>query len=99
MVEWQTDEERTGRRELLDALVDLLLAHRSVVAWLARDITAVAQPRIGERVTANAAYLQWLLVGADVGLQGQVRVAAAVGTLTRPLHLATPPPRATRSIF
>ncbi len=61
---------------MLDALVDPLLARRSVVAWLARDITAVAQPRISERVTATAAHLLWLLVDAAVGLLGQVRTAA-----------------------
>src|SRR5690348_17197366 len=33
-----------ARREVVRALTDLLLAHRPVVAWLARDLTALAQP-------------------------------------------------------
>src|ERR687885_1100860 len=35
-------------RELTSALIDLLLAHRPVVAWLTRDLSALAQPEIGE---------------------------------------------------
>src|SRR4029077_3938320 len=31
----------SARREVVDALTDLLLAHRAVVAWLARDLTAL----------------------------------------------------------
>ena len=46
-----------------DALTDLLLAHRPVVAWLARDLTALAQPEIGDRIAAHAAHVQRLLAG------------------------------------
>jgi hypothetical protein len=63
----------------------LLLAHRPVVAWLTRDLSALAQPAIGERVEANTERLQRLLAGADPGGVGQVRAAAAVGALTRPV--------------
>src|ERR671930_404187 len=44
-----------ARRELTSALIDLLLAHRPVVAWLTRDLSALAQPEIGERVEAHTA--------------------------------------------
>ncbi len=74
-----------ARRELVCALTDLLLAHRPVVAWLARDLTALAQPGIGERIAAHAAHLERLLAGADTSPAGQVRVAAAVGALMGPL--------------
>ena len=74
-----------ARREFVDGLTDLLLAHRPVVAWLTRDLTALAQPGIGERIAAHAAHLQRLLAGADTSLAGQVRVAAAVGALMGPL--------------
>jgi AcrR family transcriptional regulator len=73
------------RRELVRALIDLLLAHRPVVAWLTRDLSALAQPEIGARVEANTERLQRLLAGADLGGVGQVRAAAAVGALTRPV--------------
>ena len=73
------------RRELVRALIDLLLAHRPVVAWLTRDLAALAQPGIGARVAANTERLQRLLAGADPGGVGQVRAAAAVGALTRPV--------------
>jgi AcrR family transcriptional regulator len=74
-----------ARREVVYALTDLLLAHRPVVAWLARDLTALAQPEIGERIAAQAAHVQRLLAGADASLAGQVRGAAAVGALLGPL--------------
>jgi len=61
------------------------------VAWLARDLTALAQPEIGERISAQAAHVRRLLAGADASLAGQVRVAAAVGALLGPLvALETP---------
>lgn len=74
-----------ARREVVCALTDLLLAHRPVVAWLARDLTALAQPEIGDRIAAHAAHVQRLLTGADASLVGQVRVTAAVGALMGPL--------------
>src|SRR5207248_3391434 len=74
-----------ARRELLSALLDLLLAHRPVVAWLTRDLAALAQPGIGARVEANTDRLQRLLAGSDPRGVGQVRAAAAVGALTRPV--------------
>jgi len=67
------------------ALVDLLLAHRLVVAWLTRDLTALAQAEIGARIADNGDRLQRLLGGAETDAAGQVRAAAAVGALTRPL--------------
>jgi AcrR family transcriptional regulator len=74
-----------ARREVVYALTDLLLAYRPIVAWLARDLTALAQPGIGDRLAAHAAHLQRILAGADLDLAGQVRVAAAVGALMGPL--------------
>jgi hypothetical protein len=66
-----------ARREVVYALTDLLLAHRPVVAWLARDLTALAQPEIGERIAAQAAHVQRLLAGDDASPARKVRVAAA----------------------
>jgi AcrR family transcriptional regulator len=77
--------DERARRELTGALIDLLLAHRPVVAWLTRDLSALAQPAIGERVEANTERLQRLLAGSDQSVAGQVRAAAAVGALTRPV--------------
>lgn len=74
-----------ARQEVVCALTDLLLAHRPVVAWLARDLTALAQPEIGDRLAVLATHLERLLAGADASLAGQVRVAAAVGALMGPL--------------
>jgi AcrR family transcriptional regulator len=87
LLEGYTDGPLTApaRREVVYALTDLLLAHRPVVAWLARDLTALAQPEIGDRIAAHVAHLQRLLAGGDASLAGQVRVAAAVGALLGPL--------------
>src|SRR5689334_16803927 len=57
-----------ARREVVDALTDLLLAHRTVVAWLARDLTALSQPEIGDRIMAHVGHLQRLLAGSDASL-------------------------------
>jgi len=75
----------TARHEVVGALTDLLLAHRPVVAWLTRDLTALVQPEIGDRIMGYAAHLRRLLAGGDASLAGQVRVAAAVGALLGPL--------------
>jgi hypothetical protein len=48
-------------------------------------LPALAQPGIGDRITAHAAHLQRLLAGADHSVARQVRVAATVGALTGPL--------------
>ena len=74
-----------ARREVVYTLTDLLLANRPVVAWLARDLTALAQPEIGGRIAALVAHAQRLLAGTNASLAGQVRVAAAVGALLGPL--------------
>lgn len=74
-----------ARREVVYALTDVLLAHRRVVAWLARDLTALVQPEIGDRIAANLVQLRRLLAGGDTSLKGQVRVAAVVGALLGPL--------------
>ncbi|HLJ81257.1 MAG TPA: helix-turn-helix domain-containing protein [Ktedonobacterales bacterium] len=80
-----------ARREFIYALTDLLLAHRPLVRWLARDLTALAQPKIGDRAAVNAAHVRRLLAGADASLAGQVRAAAAMGALMRPLVILDAP--------
>lgn len=77
--------DAAARHELLRTLIHLLLGYRSIVAWLTRDITALAQPEIGARVADNADRLQRLLVGPITDGAGRVRAAAAVGALTRPV--------------
>ena len=72
------------RRALVGALVDLLLCYRPVVAWLARDITAAAQPGIGESVAAQTQCVQRLLTEPAAGGAALVRAAAAIGALTHP---------------
>jgi AcrR family transcriptional regulator len=80
-----------ARREVVGALIDLLLAHRLVLAWLTRDLSALAQPGIGDRMAANMAHLRRLLAEADASLARQVRVVAAVGALMRPLVVLDAP--------
>lgn len=74
-----------GVRTQDDPLAASLLAYRPVVAWLARGLTALAQPEIGDRLATLAAHVQRLLAGDDASLAGQVRVAASVGALMGPL--------------
>jgi AcrR family transcriptional regulator len=74
-----------ARREVVCALTDQLLAHRTVVAWLTWGFTAPTQPEIGNRITAHAACLQRLPVRTDTSMARQVRVAAAMGAMLGPL--------------
>lgn len=73
-----------GRRDLLTAFADLLFAHRSVVVWLSRDVSALVQPEINAHIAANNEHLRSLLASPGDGMIGQIRVAAAVGALVIP---------------
>jgi len=72
-----------ARRDVVCAMVDLLLAHRSVTAWLARDVSAPTESGIGARIAENDRRLERLLI-AEPGATGRVRAAATIGALTRP---------------
>ena len=73
------------RGTLVGALVDLLLCYRPVVAWLARDITAAAQPGIGEAIAAQTQGVQRLLTDPAADGAALVRAAAAIGAVTHPV--------------
>jgi AcrR family transcriptional regulator len=76
-------------RQLLDAYLAVLLAHREVVPLVTTDVAIVNHPRIGPRLRAQNQQLQSLLAIPDLGPSGRLRAEAALGAIWRPL-LAEP---------
>jgi AcrR family transcriptional regulator len=77
-------------RQLLDAYLAVLLAHREVVPLIATDVAVLNHPRIGPRLRAQNQQLQSLLAGPDTSISARLRAEAALGAIWRPL-IAQPP--------
>jgi AcrR family transcriptional regulator len=77
-------------RQLLDAYLAVLLAHRDVVPLIATDVAVLNHPSIGPRLRAQNQQLQSLLAGPDVSVSARLRAEAALGAIWRPL-IADPP--------
>jgi AcrR family transcriptional regulator len=77
-------------RQLLDAYLAVLLAHREVVPLIATDVAVLNHPRIGPRLRAQNQQLQSLLAGPDTSVSARLRAEAALGAIWRPL-IAQPP--------
>src|SRR2546423_13102280 len=71
--------DAAARRALVCALIDLLLAHRPVVAWLTRDLSALAQPGIGAPAAGETPQLPRVHGGGEPSAAGAARGAAAAG--------------------
>ena len=72
-------------RQLLDAYLTVLLAHREVVPLIATDVAVLNHPRIGPRLRAQNQQLRTLLVAPDTSASGRLRAEAALGAIWRPL--------------
>jgi AcrR family transcriptional regulator len=77
-------------RQLLDAYLAVLLAHREVVPLIATDVAVLNHPRIGPRLRTQNQQLQSLLTGPDTSGSARLRAEAALGAIWRPL-IAEPP--------
>jgi AcrR family transcriptional regulator len=77
-------------RQLLDAYLAVLLAHREVVPLIATDVAVLNHPRIGPRLRAQNHQLQSLLAGPNTSVAARLRAEAALGAIWRPL-IAQPP--------
>jgi AcrR family transcriptional regulator len=77
-------------RQLLDAYLAVLLAHREVVPLVTADVAIGNHPSIGPRLRAQNQQLQSLLATLDPGPSARLRAEAALGAIWRPL-IAQPP--------
>ena len=77
-------------RQLLDAYLAVLIAHRDVVPLVATDVAVLNHPRIGPRLRAQNQQLQSLLTAPDTSVSARLRAEAALGAIWRPL-IADPP--------
>jgi AcrR family transcriptional regulator len=77
-------------RQLLDAYLAVLLAHREVVPLIATDVAVLNHPRIGPRLRAQNQQLQSLLTAPNTDVAARLRAEAALGAIWRPL-IAQPP--------
>ena len=77
-------------RQLLDAYLAVLLAHREVVPLVATDVAVLNHPRIGPRLRAQNQQLRALLTAPDTSISALLRAEAALGAIWRPL-IAQPP--------
>jgi AcrR family transcriptional regulator len=77
-------------RQLLDAYLAVLLAHRQVVPLIATDVAVLNHPSIGPRLRTQNQQLRTLLAGPDTSVAARLRAEAALGGIWRPL-IAEPP--------
>ena len=79
-----TPSARTAR-QLLDAYLAVLLAHREVVPLIATDVAVLNHPRIGPRLRAQNHQLRTLLAAPNTSAAAKLRAEAALGAIWRPL--------------
>ena len=72
-------------RQLLDAYLAVLLAHRDVVALATTDVAVLNHPRIGPRLQTQNQALQSLLAAPNTTVPARLRAEAALGAIWRPL--------------
>ena len=79
------DASAQAARQLLDAYLAVLLAHREVVPLIAIDVAVLNHPKIGPRLRAQNRQLQSLLAAPDPSPSARLRAEAALGAIWRPL--------------
>ena len=72
-------------RQLLDAYLAVLIAHREVVPLVTTDVAVLNHPAIGPRLRAQNQHLQSLLSTPDTSVPARLRAEAAVGAIRRPV--------------
>lgn len=77
-------------RQLLEAYLAVLLAHREVVPLVVSDLAVLNHPAIGPRLRVQNQQLESLLTAPDTSPSARLRAGAALGAIRRPL-IAEPP--------
>ena len=72
-------------RQLLDAYLAVLIAHREVVPLVTTDVAVLNHPAIGPRLRAQNQRLQSLLTTPDTSVPARLRAEAALGAIRRPV--------------
>ena len=72
-------------RELLDAYLAVLIAHREVVTLVTTDVAILNHPSIGPRLRAQDQQLQSLAAAPNTTVAARLRAEAALGAIWRPL--------------
>ena len=72
-------------RQLLDAYLAVLIAHREVVPLVTADVAVLNHPTIGPRLRAQNQQLHSLLAAPEASPSARLRAAAALGAIWRPL--------------
>jgi AcrR family transcriptional regulator len=72
-------------RQLLDAYLAVLLAHREVVPLITIDVAVLNHPSIGPRLQAQNQQLQSLLAAPNTSVAARLGAEAALGAIWRPL--------------
>lgn len=72
-------------RQLLDAYLAVLIAHRDVVPLITTDVAVLNHPAIGPRLRAQNQRLQSLLTGPDTSVAARLRAEATLGAIRRPV--------------
>jgi AcrR family transcriptional regulator len=72
-------------RQLLDAYLAVLLAHRGVVPLIVSDLAVLNHPAIGPRLRAQNQQLESMLIAPDTSPSARLRAEAALGAIRRPL--------------
>ncbi len=73
------------RRQLLDAYLAVLLAHREVVPLVTTDVAVLNHPAIGPRLRTQNQQLQSLLTAPETGVAARLRAEATLGAIRRPV--------------
>lgn len=81
--------DRRQQRAVLSAYLDTCLQHRRLVRFVARDVSALNQPQIHDRIEDQNARLKRLLSGPRPAPANLVRASSAIGALWRPLVYLT----------
>ena len=72
-------------RQLLDAYLAVLIAHREVVTLVTTDVAILNHPSIGPRLRAQDQQLQSLAAAPNTTVAARLRAEAALGAIWRPL--------------
>jgi AcrR family transcriptional regulator len=72
-------------RQLLDAYLAVLIAHREVVPLVTTDVAVLNHPAIGPRLRAQNQQFQSLLTAPDTSVATRLRAEAALGAIRRPV--------------
>jgi AcrR family transcriptional regulator len=72
-------------RQLLNAYLAVLIAHRAVVPLVTTDVAVLNHPTIGPRLHAQNQQLRSLLTAPDTSVAARLRAEAALGAIRRPV--------------